>query len=71
VLKLFELAPNLGFFVINNAGSNNIIIRAILRDLNPNIKDPDSRRVKCFAHIINLIIKAFLFSKDVESLEIH
>jgi hypothetical protein len=71
VLKSFELAPNLGFFVADNARPNDTVIRAILRDLNPDIKDPDSRRVRYFAYIINLVAKAFLFSKDVESLEIH
>jgi hypothetical protein len=32
---------------------------------------PDGRRVGCLGHIINLVAKAFLFGKDVESLEIH
>jgi hypothetical protein len=71
VLKLFQLGSNIGFFIADNAGPNDTAIRAILRDLNPDIKDPDSRRVRCFAHIINLVAKAFLFGKDVESLEIH
>jgi hypothetical protein len=39
--------------------------------LDPDIKDPDGRRVRCLAHIISLVAKAFLFGKDIESLEIH
>jgi hypothetical protein len=57
-----QLGSNLGFFIADNAGPNNTAIRAILRDL-----DPDG----CLTHIINLVAKAFLFGKDVESLEIH
>jgi hypothetical protein len=71
MLKSFELDSNLGFFVADNAGPNDTAIRVILRDLNPDIKDPDSRRVRYFAYIINLVAKAFLFGKDVKSLEIH
>jgi hypothetical protein len=71
VLKSFQLDSNLGFFIADNAGSNDTAIRAILRDLDPDTKDPDGRRVRYFAHIINLVAKAFLFGKDVESLEIY
>ena len=71
VLRSFQLGSNLGFFIADNAGQNDTAIQAILRDLDPDIKDPESRRVRCFAHIINLVVKAFLFGKDVKSLEIH
>jgi hypothetical protein len=66
-----KLGSNLGFFIADNAGPNDTAIRGILRELDPDIKDPDGRRVRRFAHTINLVAKAFLFGKDVESLEIH
>jgi hypothetical protein len=71
LLRLYYLCSNLGFFIADNAGPNDTAIWAILRDLDPDIKDPDKRRVRCFAYIINLVAKAFLIGKDVESLEIH
>ena len=71
MLKSFQLGSNLGFFIADNAGPNDTAIQAILRDLYPDIKDPDGRRVRCLSHIINLVAKAFLFGKDIESLEIH
>jgi hypothetical protein len=37
--------------------------------LRPDIKNPDSRRVRCLGHIINLAAKAFLFGKDSDSFE--
>lgn len=71
VVKSFQLGPNLGFFIADNAGPNDTAIRAILQDLDADIKDPDDRQVGCLGHIINLVAKAFLFGDDVESLEIH
>jgi hypothetical protein len=69
VLKLFELVPRLGYFIADNDPSNDVAIRHILRELRPDIKEPDSRRVRCLGHIINLVAKAFLFGNDAESLE--
>ena len=71
MVKSFQLGPNLGFFIADNAGPNDTAIRAILQDLDADIKDPDDRQVGCLGHIINLVAKAFLFGDDVESLEIH
>jgi len=37
--------------------------------LRPNIKEPDSRRVRYLGYILNLIVKAFLFNKDADAFE--
>jgi hypothetical protein len=50
-------------------GSNNIIIYYILQTLRSNIKEPNTRSVRYIRYIINLIIKAFLFRQDIESLK--
>jgi hypothetical protein len=47
------IQDRLGYFVGDNASSNNTAIRAILNELRPDIEDPDSRRVRCFGYIIN------------------
>jgi hypothetical protein len=39
--------------------------------LRSNIKNPDSKRIRCLKHIINLIAKAFLFSKNSNNFEIN
>ena len=64
VLKSFELDLNLGIFVADNAGSNDTAIRAILQDLNRDIKDPDGRRARCFAYIINLVTRQTVQGAD-------
>jgi hypothetical protein len=69
LLQMYEIGPKLGYFVGDNIGSNDTGVRCILQALRPDIRDPDSRRVRCIGHIINLVAKAFLFGQDVESLE--
>jgi len=34
------------------------------------IKNPETRRVRCLGHIINLAAKALLFGEDVDALEL-
>ena len=59
----------LGFFIGDNAAENGTAIRAILAHLCSHLKDPDSRRVRCLGHIINLTAKAFLFGHDADAFE--
>ena len=59
----------LGFFIGDNATTNNTAIRAILAHLLPELKNPDSRRIRCLSYIINLAAKAFLFGKDADAFE--
>jgi hypothetical protein len=59
----------LGFFIADNAAENGTAIRAIFTYLYPDIKDPNSRRVRYLGHIINLTAKAFLFGNDADAFE--
>jgi hypothetical protein len=63
------ILPKLGYFIANNDGRNDTCIRAILRKHRPDIKDPNSRRMCCLEHIINLAAKAFLFGKNAGAFE--
>jgi hypothetical protein len=67
IILAMGVKDQLGFFVKDNAGTNDTAIRCILTDLRPDIKDPDSRRVRYLGHIINLAAKAFLFGKDADA----
>jgi len=69
LLKTFDITENLGFFIADNASTNDTAINHILRAVRPDIKHPEARRVRCLGHIINLVAKAFLFSYDIESFE--
>jgi hypothetical protein len=57
----------LRLFIGDNVTINDTAVRVILAYLRPDLKDPDSRRVKCLRHIINLAAKAFLFGKDADA----
>jgi hypothetical protein len=69
ILKEFNVAPRLGYYIRDNHGVNDTYLRVIYRKLRLDIKDPDSRRVRYLEHILNLAAKAFLFKKDADSFE--
>src|SRR5207248_11466832 len=69
IIKEMISIDRLGFFMGDNASENGTAIRAIIAHLCPNEKDPNSRRVRCLGHIINLAAKAFLFGQDAEAFD--
>ncbi len=70
VLVDMGVVPKLGYFMADNASNNDTTVRAICRQLRPDIKDPDSRRARCLGHIINLSARAFLFGEDPDAFEL-
>jgi hypothetical protein len=61
---------NLDYFISNNDYINDVAIYYILTELRKNIENPNSRRVRCLGHIINLASKAFLFEKDADTFKV-
>ena len=55
--------------VANNTNSNDTIIAIMMKEIDPSIKDIAPYRSHCLRHIINLALKAFLFSKDSKAFE--
>jgi hAT family C-terminal dimerisation region len=53
----------IGWFVLDNASSNDTCVAEILKGLNIN-DTVEHRRLRCLGHIINLSAKAFLFGSD-------
>jgi hypothetical protein len=68
VIEEYEIKDLLGYFVLNNASSNDTCVREILKQLRPEF-DSKQRRLRCFGHIVNLAAKAFLFGEDAEAFE--
>ena len=65
VVKTYEISNKIGYFVLDNAGLNNIYISAIIKQLN--IKDiKEHRCLCCLGYVLNLSVKAILFSKNPE-----
>ena len=69
VLVKMGVVLKLRFFIRDNIRNNDICQRVICRKLRPDIKAPDSRRVRCLSYILNLAVKAFLFGKEADAFE--
>jgi len=68
VVKTYKIIDKIGYFVLDNAGSNNTYISAIIKQLN--IKDTkEHRRLRCLGHVLNLLVKAMLFGENPEVFE--
>ena len=69
VIHKYELTGNqVGWFVLDNASSNDTCVAEILKALGIN-DTLESRRLRCLGHIFNLAAKAFLFGSDSTSVE--
>ena len=69
VIRTYGLTGDrIGWFVLDNATSNDTCVAEILKALD--IKDTvRRRRLRCLGHIINLAAKAFLFGPDPNAFE--
>lgn len=59
VLKEYGINNKLGYFVLDNAESNDTCVEILLQKLHPQLKK-QHRRLRCVGHIINLAAQAFL-----------
>ncbi|KAJ6785140.1 hypothetical protein PWT90_08160 [Aphanocladium album] len=66
IFKDYKISGRIGYFMADNATSNDTCIHAVLRGLYPNMseKQRKRRRLRCFGHIVNLCARAFLIGKD-------
>jgi len=73
VLKQYEIQNNVGYFMFDNASNNDTAVEHInqlLADLGIHRGMSDEEcRLRCAGHILNLVVKALLFGKDSDSLE--
>lgn len=71
VLQQYELHDKLGWVTGDNAGANNTFCRAVQQHLDQDgVAWPaDQRRLRCFGHIINIAVCAFLFRRNEEAVE--
>jgi hypothetical protein len=69
VIRKYGLTGNqIGWFVLDNASSNDTCVAEILKALG--ISDTvERRRLRCLGHIINLAAKAFFFGSDPNCFE--
>jgi len=66
ILERFELRRKIGYITPDNATNNNTAIAELavyFEDIRFEF-NPQQSRVRCFGHIINLVVKAFLWGED-------
>ena len=69
VVRKYGLSGDqIGWFVLDNATSNDTCVAEILKALGIN-DTVERRRLRCLGHVINLSAKAFFFGSDPDSFE--
>ena len=73
IIQEFELTDRLGYFMIDNADSNDTCLEHLFREIFPGATDDDvdERRLRCWGHVLNLVAKAFLFGTDADAFELE
>ena len=71
VLNDFGIRNKLGYFVMDNAASNDALTEVISNTLREEgvLYNLNQRRLRCIGHVINLAVQAFLFGKTVNDYE--
>jgi len=66
VFREYKIGSRIGFFITDNASSNDVCIDLVLSKLYPNMnaKQRHRRRLRCLGHVVNLAAQAFLFGKQ-------
>jgi len=67
VILQYGIGEKLGSFVMDNAADNGRCLEALQRSFSS--IDPESDRIRCIGHIINLVVKALLFGEGVSTWE--
>ena len=57
--------------VLDNASNNDTAVSHIFKHFNKPHTYVKTQCLRCFGHILNLVIKAFLFSTDADAFEAH
>jgi len=69
VIKEYGLQDRVGYFVLDNVKSHDTCVRELIDRLQLN-RDPKQYRLRCFGHIVNLAVRAFVYGKiHVETAE--
>ena len=65
-VDLYGFRNKLGYFVIDIHSANDTLVKDIAKSLRQDgvLYNPIQRRFRCNGHIINLVVKAFLFGKQ-------
>jgi hypothetical protein len=63
VIKDYNFGDKLGFFVLDNASSNDTCVAELAKQYN---FDPEERRLRCVGHILNLVAQELLYGNNYD-----
>jgi hypothetical protein len=66
IIEEYDIGDKVGYFTLDNAGNMDTSMQTLGKELG---FDPKLRRVRCFGHIINLVVKAILFGHNADAFE--
>lgn len=66
ILESYEILDKLGYITLDNAANMDSAAEEIAKARN---LDPLKRRIRCFGHVLNLVVKALLFGHKAEAFE--
>jgi hypothetical protein len=66
ILESYEILERIGYITLDNAANMDTAAEEITEALG---LDPKKRRVRCFGHVLILVVKALLFGHKTEAFE--
>ena len=60
-MREFKISDRVGFFIADNASNNDTALQEVAKEIDI---DPLRQRIRCNAHILNLVAKAILYGTD-------
>lgn len=66
ILESYEILEKVGYITLDNAANMDTAAEEVAEKLGLNLK---KRRVRCFGHVLNLVVKALLFGHRSEAFE--
>ena len=70
LIEDYEIVNNFGYFILDNASSNDACMKAILKNLHSDL-DSNHCRLHNLNHVLNLAAKVFLLDKDFTTFDIE
>ena len=71
IVEPYSIIDKIGYFTLDNASNNDTALQYIAEHLKEQDIpfDPIQRRLRSFGHVINLVVKSFLWGSDAEVFE--
>ena len=72
LLQEYQLTKKVGYFTLDNVSNNNVALASLVEKLKELgiIFNPVEHQLCCIGHVINLVVKAFLYGVSSSELQI-